>query len=180
MPVNIRFEAILPRRKRYPADLIEKMEDEVGLALIVPIQLTLVSAMRKRVRGWSTFVQFRGAYRRRQRAGGWTGASLTVSPYGRGRKQWQFVSSGVRGHMIYRRRAVYLVIRGGRGGYRPHTSPGGGYGGPGTYNSAGTYRTIHPVRWPGIQARNFERHIVDEVRTSVVKDLVKAINRALK
>lgn len=180
MPVNIRFEAILPRRKRYPTDLIEKMEDEVGLALTVPIQLTVVSAMRKRVRGWSTFVQFRGTYRRRQRAGGWTGASLTVSPYGRGRSRWQFVSSGVRGHMIYRRRAIYLTIRGGRGGYRPHTSPGGGYGGPGTYNNAGTYRTIHPVRWPGIQARNFERHIVDEVKASVVKDLVKAINRALK
>src|SRR5574337_1312819 len=108
MPLQIRFEPILPRRSNYPVDIVGKLEAEVSNALNGPIKDRLEKAFEKRVSGWKDRPDFKSKMNRHASALGLTGFSLTVGPFGRNKRIWVFVSTGTIAHPIYRVRVKVL------------------------------------------------------------------------
>lgn len=178
MAVEVRVEPILPKRKDYPLDVANRVEREVGNVLRGYVQSTLVQAFYRRMIGWKEKPDIRGTFNRRAYKGNLTGFSLTVSPSGRNKRLWVFVSGGTPPHIEPRGGVKLMVIRGGVHGYRPRTMPGDYYGGPGDYDDAGTFRA-RQINHPGIEARQFEKHIAETNTDDFVNRITAAVARAL-
>lgn len=112
------------------------------------------------------------------------GITLSVLPFGPGVENWRRVSWGVNGHWIqvkkhrtfrgFKKYKPALRLR----RYRPTTTPGGRWGGPGHYSSAVAYR--QRVWWPGIFPRNFEERTYREVTPEVRRRLENAARRGIR
>lgn len=181
MATQIRIEPILPKRHDYPMDVVENLEKEIENTLRSYIRSTLVRSFYRRMVGWKEKPNITGTFNRRAYKGNLTGFSLTVSPSGRNKRLWVFVTRGTKAHTISPKRAGgSMTIRGGIHGYRPRTLPGDYYGGPGDYDVESTFRTRRSVNHPGIEARDFEKQIADENEDDFIKQITSAIARALK
>lgn len=160
MPVRITVQGIYP-----PKNILVKngevILEAIKSALEVSVGDLIEGAMERRTQGWDSAPRFR-----RDLTVAPTRYSLLVMPAGQDKIKWVRVSGGVPPHFIGVRRAKMLRIRGGRGGYRPHTKPGNVYGGPGSYAGVTAYARAVPHH-PGIRPREFERHIVAEEKERV-------------
>lgn len=180
MATQIRIEPILPKHHDFPLNFADRLEREIEDVLRGRIRSTLVAAFYRRMWGWEKRPDITGTFSRRAYRGNLTGFSLTVSPSGRNKRLWVFVSGGVPAHSISPRRAGgAMTIQGGIHGYRPRTLPGDYYGGPGDYDAEGTFRTRQTVHHPGIEAREFEKEIADQNESDFTRAIVSAIKRAL-
>jgi len=107
------------------------------------------------------------------------GISVYVYPAGVNAKIWKYVSSGTRGPYPIpkpgNKRAKLLRFR---GGYKPRTTPQGGYKGPG--KATGKMFIRKHVTHPGIKARNFERHIARWYQKQFRRTMKNAVARGLR
>lgn len=179
MATTIRFEPILPKRSNFPLDVADRLEKELTNELRGYIRSTLVQKFYRRTANWKTKISISGRLDRRAYKGNLTGFALIVAPAGRHKRIWVFVTRGTKPHVEPRAGVKTMVIRGGVHGYRARTGPGDYYGGPGDYDPDGTFRA-RQVHHPGIEARDFEKHIVEEVESDFVGRLERAIQRALR
>lgn len=92
-------------------------------------------------------------------------------------KKWVYVSKGTRSHPISAIRAPMLKYQ---MGYKSHTKPGNKYGLPSGGSYSGEWRRAPRVQHPGVEARDFEGHVVEQVRKKVVADIQSAIYAALR
>lgn len=179
MPVEIRFEPIVRKNDKFPVNIADLLEREIGAVMTGPIRARLENSFEYRVSGWKHRPKFRSVFNRRAYKGNLTGFSLTTGPFGTNKRFWIFVSAGVKGRRIVPKRAQNLRIRGGVGGYSPLTGTGDRYGGLGIYDDTATFRS-RGVNWPGIEARHFERYIADENRIFIFQILQAAVERATR
>lgn len=100
---------------------------------------------------------------------------ITVHPDGPHKDIWYWVTGGTRPHVIRARNAPFLVFA---TGYIPHTSPGGGYGGPG--EAKGDVVSKKQVDHPGIKARKFEEHIARKFNSWFKRSVENAWRRATR
>lgn len=181
MATQIRLEPILPKRHNFPLVIADQLEKEIENTLRGYIRSTLVRAFYKRMTNWKQKPDITGRFDRRAYRGNLTGFALVVSPSGRNKRLWVFVSGGVPQHIIAPRRAGgSMTIKGGVHGYRPRTMPGDYYGGPGDYDPEGTFRTRNAVKHPGVEAREFEKHIASSNEDDFVRVIAAAVKRALR
>jgi len=103
--------------------------------------------------------------------------AIDVWPTGPHAKVWTYVSGGTRPHIIRPRRASRLVFR---TGYKPRTSRGGHYGGPGV--ATGKKVCAREVHHPGSYAREFEKHFLRWFRSSKIftHSMENAVRRGLR
>ncbi|HMN10719.1 MAG TPA: hypothetical protein PKD55_00170 [Bellilinea sp.] len=167
-PVYIYFKPIVLAPQDTPEWRFRGMERDLLRVIGVKVANTIKKDMEKFQTKWDHKVQIRikPALTARQ-------FRVDITPFGTNKKYWGLVTSGVPGRYIARRRAPYLSIK---KGYRPHTTPKGGSGGPGTY-SGPFYRARYPVWWPGYEGREFERYIVSKREKYVVKEIMRTVQR---
>lgn len=108
------------------------------------------------------------------------GHSISIYPTGENAKYWRFVSFGTEGRIITPVRAPNLVFRyqGAGQSYVPKTTRGGGFGGAG--KKIGPVRRFSGVKWPGIDAREFEKEVIKANRKEFEKNMKEALERGLK
>ena len=87
---------------------------------------------------------------------------IDVFPTGEHADTWKYVSRGTKGPYPIpktpKASGTLAFMWGGKGSYKPKTSPGGRYGGPGTV-AGGSMIFPKQVMHPGIDAREFEEDI---------------------
>lgn len=173
MPVNIKIKGIFP-----PKNVMSKKGDAVFVALRNTLKGEVAdrvkSAMKRRTENWASAPVMKDSYRELA-----TRLVLTVEPFGRGKSKWVMLSLGVPEHPIGPRRKKFLFIRGGKGGYKPHTTAGGGFGGPGSYGS-NNYYTQATFIHPGVKARKFEDFIIKDEEAGIREVLRRAVERATR
>lgn len=149
----IRGRAGHPNFMRIASEVLAEMQNNVG-----PEVLAYFERITAR---WQHKPRFSAYYAVTRQ-----GTSVSIEPEGENAQIWQYVSRGTRPHLIPKggaaaQRAKGYRLRfqwGGPGSYKPKTSPGGHYGGPGTVTGGKTtYRW--QVNHPGNKARDFEKHI---------------------
>lgn len=93
---------------------------------------------------------------------------------------WHYVNDGTREHDIPKSPLLYPLRFhwGGPGSYKPKTAVGGGYGGPGV--SMGPEVRFKKVHHPGTDARKFEVHIANKMRTWFRKRVEAAFKRGVR
>jgi len=93
---------------------------------------------------------------------------------------WHFVNDGTVEHDIPKKPLPYPLRFhwGGPGSYKPRTSVGGGYGGPGV--ATGPEVRFRKVHHPGTDAREFEKHIADKMRTWFREKIEAAFKRGIR
>lgn len=175
MPVKIRIESILPKRSNYPADIIPKVMSAMEAALRGPVKHRLVREFEGRAAGW----EHKPAFKETSFRSGSQLMSITVGPFGNNKRIWVFVSSGVPRHRIPKAGRTRMRIRGGRGGYAPHTTTTGSTGRGSSYDESATF-FAYEVDHPGIQARNFEADIANKAEGYIVGVLALAFSRAVR
>lgn len=175
MPLQIKLEPIFPERDviaKRGATILRSLESVVSGDIARQIE----GAMEKRVANWKRKPNFKSDFNSLP-----TRLSLLVKPAGAGLKQWKIVSGGAKAHHIVSRKGKNLFIHGGVGGYSPKTRPGNFYGGSGTYGGNSFY-----IKWPyfanhpGVQAREFEKHIAEEETPKIVNKIQAVIDRVAR
>lgn len=179
MPTQLKLEPIVPKRKDFPVNLYSNMEKYLSTAMNGVIRQRIEGSLYLRTVLWTHRITFKSTFNTRASALGLTGVSLVTVPFGTNKRFWVYVSAGVKGHPISPKRKNLLRIRGGVGGYLPHTKPGNYKGGPGKYNDSATFYAKYIRQWPGIEPRDYEKYVVDENRVFIVKTITAAIDRAL-
>lgn len=175
MPIKIQVEGIFPSRSNYPADIIPKVMSEMEAALRGPVKQRLVREFEGRAAGWT----HKPSFKETDFHAGSRIMSVTVGPFGNNKRIWIFVSSGVDRHRIPKSGRTRMRIRGGRGGYTPHTNTTGSTGRGSSYNESATFYA-YEVDHPGIKARNFEADIADKSEGFIVGVLALAFSRAVR
>lgn len=183
--INFKIVPILRSDRRYPlsiyARVVNALEDELLNGRCKSIALDGMGAV---VRNWRSRPSFRASLRKGGLGGGAVRGDEIEVLYGlpslvtEADRHYAYVTRGVRPRDIYPSRRGYLWVRGGRGGYKPKTRPGGYYGGPGTYDMLGSYYSRH-VRWPGIEARDFESHVARQVGPWIIRALRGVVARTV-
>lgn len=178
MPIQIKFEPIVAKRRNYPVDIVDRLELFMGDALNGPIRRALIKSFEARVIGWQhrpSFGSLGGVkFRDRGGPGNLTGMSITIGPKGTNKRFWVFVSVGTKPHPISPKRGKFLRIR---GGYQPHTRKGR-FGGAGLY--VGDVNFVKFVPEQHIEGRGFERDIADENAGFIFRELSLALARAVR
>jgi hypothetical protein len=164
----IEVEAIPLKRGK---DFIKKDAIEVAskaeVLMRTKTQADIKREMRSDVRGWTHKPTF--AFRIRK-----TGdLSVVIFPRGDNKKFWVFVSGGTKAIQRKAKTSRGMTFR---EGYTPHTTPGGGRGGPGTRFGKIRRGVQKTTKYKGIAARNFEQRIVNDYESVFVDD----INNILK
>jgi len=146
----IRIEPIIPAEKNFPLNRWDRFEKLVTAYMTGPLDKMLVDEFNKTIKNWTAPPRFVSTFTR-PRGVMW---QLTVDPKGPGTLKWTRVSGGVRGHRIVPRGPWLLRFQ---HDYKPHTKPGGKWGGPGS--RSGQWVQTPETRWPGIKAREFSLEI---------------------
>lgn len=180
MPVQVRLEPIVPKNRNFPENLYANLERELNAIMNGGIKRRIEGSLYLRTVFWTHRITFRSTYSTRASALGLTGVSLTTVPFGTNKRFWIYVSAGVKAHPIYPKRKNLLRIRGGIGGYEPHTKPGNRKGGPGRYDDSATFYAKYIRNWPGIVPREFEKDVVKESKAYIIRALELAIGRAMR
>lgn len=168
MPVVISFEIRVPKGK-YVQDTFEFLMQELTRTLRQEVSDLLIGELKRRTANWRTDVTFRSIF-----TAGRNRLRLDVEPFGEGRRLWRWVSGGVGPHMIAPTNAPMLRIR---RGYRSKTDVGDVYGRTSFY--AGPFYKASRVFHPGMEPREFEKHIVNKTEYKVVNMLQQAVWMAI-
>lgn len=148
--VKIYFKPIKGKGKKFGA-----IADELKKTIDSDVKSGLLKYFERIVESWEHKPQFRAMKRLRE-----GGIAIYVYPIGEHAKIWKYVSQGTRPHKIRPKRegGKLAFPWGGYGSYKPKTSKGGHYKGPGVV--VNPQETVLPeVNHPGNEAREFERHI---------------------
>jgi hypothetical protein len=166
---------IYPNPRDYPANLLPKIDSGIIAALNGPVKVRVRNAMADRTRNWKSPPSMGSRYHRPSK----DIFELHVFPTGTEKavKKWVYVSKGTRSHPISAIRAPMLKYQ---MGYKSHTKPSNKYGLPGGGSYSGEWRRAPRVQHPGVEARDFEGHVVEQVRKKVVADIQSAIYAALR
>lgn len=153
------------------SQLLRDSVPAVRRELLGPTRAIVTKSFTKRVRNWRTRVSTRSRYSRPTNTLG----QLRVVPSGpqKAVKLWAWVSIGTRPHVISARNMPTLRFR---LGYIRKTLPGNVYGRAGGF-SIGRWMTPRKIKHPGIEARDFERHIREEVVDRIESRLSRVIDR---
>lgn len=164
----IRIEPIVPAEKEYPLNRWTRFEKLCVAYMSGPLNKMLIDEFNKTIKNWDAPPTFIGTFSRPR------GVSfqLVVDPKGPGTLKWTRVSGGVKGHRIKPRGPWLLNFQ---PKYKPHTKPGGKWGGPGSYEG---HAQAAEVKWPGIKPREFSLEIKKdkekEIRTAIEAIIRKA------
>lgn len=170
MPEKIVFRPILPKNPNYFDDIAKEITGELAAAMLGPVARTLIKAEEAYIDNWDHKPKIVSQFTHQK-----TQLKLLVTPFGKDKRYWAFVSLGTKGKGITPIHGPYLKVR---EGYLPKTAPSGVYGGPGTYSGGNVY--LPSVKWPGIKPRHFEEHIVDKFGDTVILQLGIAFEKVIK
>lgn len=170
----IRGRAGHPAFDAIAEEVLEEMRENVGPELL--------AYFTKITRNWRHKPKFSAFYEVTRNA-----STVSVEPYGPNAPIWQYVSRGTRPHLIPKggarvQRAKGYPLRfqwGGPGSYRPRTSAGGHYNGPGRVVGGRTVR-FWQVHHPGNRPRDFERHIARWYRPKFRRRIENAMRRGAR
>lgn len=164
MPVNIRFTPILPKDKRYPLSVFEKLQVEFVDLLLDKIGPDIQNEYEKQVEGWSEPPEFPIKAVRGNVIG------VEIIPKGRGLKKWIYVNKGTRSRRIRSRGKGPMVFP---ENYIPKTTPGGRYGGPGQKH--GEIVRTHLVKDHSIAPREFEQKILTGAKVRQIQRQIQDV-----
>jgi len=153
------------------------MAKEVERTMDARVKPALVKEFKKVVADWEHKPRF--AARKYVNKGA---IEVAVYPTGTNKKIWRYVSEGTKPHTIRPKHAKALRFQwGGPGSYKPRTTvgPPPTFGGPGAV-SGGKRVAFKQVIHPGIEARNFERHIADQYRPKFRREIENALRRGAR
>jgi hypothetical protein len=108
--------------------------------------------------------------------------SVTIFPSGRHLLIYTYVTKGTKAHPIPlspKSRGWLAFMWGGPGSYKPKTTPGGGYGGPGIV-SGGKMTFRKQVHHPGFKGRHFEKDIRKKNKAWFSRTMKNAWRRAIR
>lgn len=157
----------------------DAFRDQIALGMTRDVFPLVGRAMSARVENWKHKPNFSPEHWVSEK-----GIFLEAIPVGPNAKYWEWVSGGVKGHWIT---VKNRPTRSGKKGYKPKlrmykytpkTTVGGGYGGPGTYQPPARFATR--VWWPGIEPRDFESYIVEEVKPDFRRFMENAARRGVR
>lgn len=171
MPVVIKFQPILPREK-FPTAVWVRFEKNLKHYMQNDLKRMLKGDMDDTVKGWDGKTEFDADYSEPFK----TQMQLLISPSGQYKIKWIRISEGVEGHDIVARRAPLLRFK---RRYKPHTQPGGKWGGPGT-RSGDEVKTPVVWNWPGIEARRFAYWIANKRKAQIQRDVQGIVKRSFK
>lgn len=168
MPATrITVEPILPKKKNYPQARFNLFYGRLERYIKRDVKRLLIRDFDATVQGWEHKPNFVGEYKEPYG----TQLQLHVHPQGQHTKQWQRVSDGTGPRDIVSGRGVMHFQHGGPGSYRPKTTPGGRYGGPGT--KSGPWRHTRIVRGHRIEPRKFSEKIKEKREKEIQRDIEK-------
>lgn len=168
--MKIYFRAIKPKHSSNPFDAIA---DEVLKAVDKEVKPALIKYFERIVRKWDHQPQFKAMKRFTA-----LGLSVYVYPTGPNADIWRFVSLGTKRHPIGPKKpgGKLAFPWGGYGSYKPKTSKGGHYNGPGIVTNPVT-TILDKVDHPGNEGREFEKHIARWYRPEFKRTIKNAIRR---
>jgi len=159
--LNVKIDPILPPDINFLSKMGQEIISALEIALDNDIGPKLQQKFRDRTEGWDHQPAFpRNLFK--------TSDTLVMEivPENDNKKYWIWNTAGTKSHYITARGKntgkPSLFIRGGIGGYNPHTKPGNSFGGPGTYDLSSSFWTSI-VHHPGIEPRSHEEHIAEEI-----------------
>lgn len=166
---RIVIKVIRSKRRKAAWDYIKP---EIDRAMEREVKPRMLSYFNRVVASWDHKPTFRARRVTTPRM-----IAIDVWPTGPHAKIWVYVSGGTRPHIIRPRRAPRLVFR---TNYKPRTSRGGHYGGPG--KAMGDVVFAKEVHHPGSYPREFEKHFGRWFRTSKIftHSLENAIRRGIR
>lgn len=177
--ISFDIKPIVRSDRAYPRSVYERVIRALKSVLLSEVALILLSKMRMVTANWEHKPNFAVRLMRYGEQSDEIEALYGLpSIHTLSDKIYTYVTSGVGARSIHPRGRWLLRVRGGRGGYMPKTRPGGYYGGSGKYDMSRTFYTPR-VRWPGIQARDFESHIARRTSSDVLRTLKGAVSLAV-
>lgn len=169
MAKKVVFRPILPKNPRYFESLERDLTTELVATMTGKAAKTLIDAEEKRIANWDHKPRIVSRFRHMK-----TQLKLHVTPYGKDKRYWVFVSRGTPSHQISPKNYPYLAIK---TGYQPKTSPNNMYGGSGTWS--GQKFIYQPVQQK-IEPRHFEEHIVKEQEANIQLMMANAVRNVLR
>ncbi len=167
---TVAFRAIRSRSKFVNAQVVR---DELDKWLDQEVKPKLIKLHEKRVANWRTKVTFRA-----RKYITTDSINVVVFPWDN-KEIYNYVAYGTRPHVIRARKEKSLAfVWGGPGSYTPKTTPNGGYGGPGKASGKMHFPII--VNHPGIEARQFAKHIRKEYEAEFKREAEKVWRRAIR
>ena len=169
MPVNIRIEPILPKKKDYPLSEFKELKAALKKWLLTDAANLVQSEMEKTTEGWNTAPSFPAVYSEPYG----TRMQIVVEPKGKGTLNWKRISEGTGPRPITSNTVMVFPIN-----YAPKTTPGGRYGGPG--KKSGPIARTKQVAMHQIKARKFSLLIAGRITPRIERDAQAVVNRALR
>lgn len=149
--------------------------DELASAIDAEVKPDLLAYFERVTKSWRNDQTFVAKKNITQKS-----VSVNVYPTGPNAQIWKYVSGGTRPHIIMPRRARALRFEwGGPGSYKPKTTTGGGYRGPGVVVGGKTVFRAW-VKHPGNKPRRFEQHIARWYAPQFRRTMDNAVARGLR
>lgn len=123
---EIQIKVDLGDKTKNPAKILQKLDQEISDYLKHDLSKALVQEFEKTTSGWNKPPEFRDVYQETDVQGRKT---LTVSPYGRNKTKWQWVSDGTRRRTIMAKNPNGMMKF--PRNYVPKTTASGYWGGAG-------------------------------------------------
>jgi len=169
--VRISFRAIKSKHKNFTA-----ISDELKRTIDRDVKPALLEYFQRIIKIWEHKPEFKAMKRVTK-----GGISIYVYQTGPNANIWRYVSQGTRPHIIQPKKpgGMLAFTWGGYGSYKPHTSKGGHYGGPGTV--ANPQPTVLPmVNHPGNEPRELEKWVAHWYKPKFVPLMRNAIRRGAR
>jgi len=169
---TVAYRVIRSRRAFVNAPVVRRV---LAAAIDDVVKPHFISEFDKRVANWKHKPEFKARKFITTDA-----LRLDVYPSGPNKEIYGYVTKGTRPHIITAKRAPALSFMwGGPGSYQAKTTPGGGYGGPGTV-TGGKRVAFKSVHHPGFKGRNFEALIRKENAAWFKQTMENAWRRAIR
>lgn len=183
MDINIAY--ISPKEKIESVWM--EMKDELSVHLKKEVSAEIKKEMKKRAKGWRHKPRFATKFKRPRDIIG----DLFVYPSsGEGADHWRMVSGGSKPYRgagkkgtpgvhgipsVPPPRAAMPISK-----YRPKTMPGGVYGQRSRRYPPHAFIAPGPIWHPGIEPRNFEKDIADDIKVSLGRGVADVMERVLQ
>ena len=172
MPINVVVTSL--RTKWRFTDFWPQVEAEIKKTLENQAKPEIKGMLNAVVADWKNKPEFNAVL---TRPGGNFGMGFYAT--GPSRMIWKYVNEGTKGpYPIPKNPKPIGDPLKFRMGYAPRTSPGGRFGGPG--KASGPWRSARQVEHPGIKARDFTGTIQGKYRTTYLRHIKRAMDRATK
>ena len=168
--MEVAFRTIRSRRKFVNNPKIRKYMDR---AVDTEVKPHFIDRFKMVVSNWEHKVDFQA---KKYLTSDYT--KLYVYPTGANKQIWAWVSGGTKG--------PYKIPKSGPGllsfrtGYKPKTKAVGKFGGPGVFTGARVTGIMQVKQHPGIEAREFEKTIMDDEKGWYNREMENAWRRAIR